>query len=286
MKLLIAGKNSYIGCHIGAFAREQGAQAEAVSVRDTHWKDLDLSGFDAVVFAAGIVHRKDATKEAYRRVNTELPFALGKMAKEQGVKQFLFLSTAAVYGVGKGIPGNTVTADTLLNPQSMYGKSKLEGERRLLTLADDGFAVSIVRPMNVYGKDCPGGYISAFQKLTRLLPVLPGACRDVRQGMVYIENLARLCWMILESGRGGVYHAQDERSLSSWELMHCIAAGLGKEKKTMNCEWAVRPLRKLSPVVKLFGGVAYSEDLAGCPLGEYAKVAPEEGLKKTVEENE
>ena len=63
MKLLIAGKNSYIGKNIGEFVRNQEPDSEicAISVRDDGWKQMDLSRFDAVVFAAAIVHRKDIT---------------------------------------------------------------------------------------------------------------------------------------------------------------------------------------------------------------------------------
>ena len=85
--------------------------------------------FDAVVFAAAIVHRKDITDEAlYYRVNAQLPYEFAQKAKEEGVKRFLFLSTAAVYGVGKTLPNTmTITGDMPLAADDLYGKSKLEG---------------------------------------------------------------------------------------------------------------------------------------------------------------
>ena len=53
MKVLVAGKNSYIGCHIGEFVRAQEPDSDVqyISVRDDGWKKQDLSAFDAVVFA-------------------------------------------------------------------------------------------------------------------------------------------------------------------------------------------------------------------------------------------
>ena len=77
MKILIAGKNSYIGCHIGQYVLEQdpAAQVDYISVRDDRWKEMDFRGYDSVIFAAAIVHRKDITDpEVYRKVNTVLPF--------------------------------------------------------------------------------------------------------------------------------------------------------------------------------------------------------------------
>ena len=287
MKLLIAGKNSYIGCHIGEHVRQQEPESEIcyISVREDSWKQTDFSGFDAVVFAAAIVHRKDVTDEVlYRRVNAELPFEVAQKAKQQGVKRFLFLSTAGVYGAGKELPtGAVINKTTPLRPDGLYGKSKLEGERLLETLADDGFLLSIVRPMNVYGRDCPGNYIPVFRKITRMLPVLPKAFTDVKQGMVHVEHLARLCYLALKADCGGIYHAQDGRIVSSFEIMQAMARGMGLKKAALPCHGLLKGLSRLGPVVKLFGGVAYSQELAVCPLGKYADTDPVEMLRKTVE---
>ena len=284
MKLLIAGKNSYIGKNIGEFVRNQEPDSEicAISVRDDGWKQMDLFRFDAVVFAAAIVHRKDITDaELYHQVNACLPYEFAMQAKAQGVKRFLFLSTAAVYGVGKGLPeGNIISSETPLEPEGPYGQSKLEGERLLSQLADDSFLVSVVRPMNVYGKDCPGNYIPMFKKITRLLPLLPKAFLNARQGMIHVEHLSRLCYLALKADKGGVYHAQDDNPVSSYEIMCSLARGMGKKKASLPCHTAAKLFAWLGLVVKLFGGVAYTQELADCPLGQYVT----EDTRKLLEE--
>ena len=273
MKLLIAGKNSYIGCHIGEFVRtkEPDSDVRYISVREDDWKTCDLSAFDAVVFAAAIVHRKDITDETlYHQVNAQLPYEFARKAKAQGVKRFLFLSTAGVYDSDKTLPNTMIiSADTPLEPDSLYGKSKLEGEKLLGTLADEDFLVSIVRPMNVYGKDCPGNYIPMFKKLTRLTPVLPKAFLDVKQGMVHVEHVAKMCYLALKADHGGVYHAQDDEPVSSYEIMQALAKGMGKKRLSLPCHGLMKLFSKVGPVIKLFGGVAYAKDLAVCPLGSY-----------------
>lgn len=273
MKLLIAGKNSYIGCHIGEFVRtkEPDSDVRYISVREDDWKTCDLSAFDAVVFAAAIVHRKDITDETlYHQVNAQLPYEFARKAKAQGVKRFLFLSTAGVYDSDKTLPNTMIiSADTPLEPDSLYGKSKLEGEKLLGTLADEDFLVSIVRPMNVYGKDCPGNYIPMFKKLTRLTPVLPKAFLDVKQGMVHVEHVAKLCYLALKADHGGVYHAQDDEPVSSYEIMQALAKGMGKKRLSLPCHGLMKLFSKVGPVIKLFGGVAYAKELAVCPLGSY-----------------
>ena len=288
MNVLIVGKNSYIGRHIGQYLlnREPGARVTYLSVRDDGWKEMDLSGFDAVVFAAAIVHRKDITDpEVYHRVNAVLPFEFAKKAKAEGVRHFLFLSSAAVYGVEKGLPQtNIITAETPLKPVLPYDKSKLDAENLLLPLQGEGFLLTIVRTINVYGKDCPGNYISLFMKITKMLPVLPKAYLDVKQGFVHVDSLSKLCCLALKSDRGGIYHAQDPETVSAYEILGALAKAMGLKKRSLPCHTPVRLLPRISPVMKFFGGVAYDPELAKCPLGDYHVVECKEGLARVLEE--
>ena len=175
MKILIVGKNSYIAQRVGAWFLRKPTPPEVafISVRDDSWKQLDLAGFDAVLYAAAIVHRKDdVPEELYDAVNAQQPFAFAQTAKAAGVKQFVFLSTMGVYGQVKKLPaGNIVDAHTPLKPFPGYGSSKLKGERLIQSLEDDTFHVSIIRPANVYGKGCKGGYISGFARIAADLMV-------------------------------------------------------------------------------------------------------------------
>lgn len=288
MNILIAGKISYVGCHVGQYIlkQEPDAQVTYISVRDETWKQMDLSGYDAVVFAAAIVHRKDITApEVYRRVNTELPFEFAKKAKAEGVKHFLFISTSYVYGAEKTLPTtNLITAQTPLLPVKPYSTSKLEAERLLRTLEDEGFSLSIVRTINVYGKDCPGNYIAQFMKIARWLPVHPKAFLDVKQGFIHVDSLSRLCYLILKADRGGLYHAQDPDPVSAYEILQALSKGMGIKRWGLPCHKLVRLLPRISPVVKFFGGVAYDPALTRCPLGDYHTVTCREGLERLLEE--
>lgn len=283
MKLLIAGRNSYIGCHIGEFVRAQEPDSEVtyISVRNDDWKVMDLSGFDAVVFAAAIVHRKDITDELlYHRVNAQLPYDFANKAKAEGVKRFLFLSTAGVYKSNKTLPASVITADTPLEPDGPYGKSKLEGERLLAKLADEDFLVSIVRPINVYGKDCPGNYMPIFKKISRLTPMLPKAFVNEKQGLVHVDHLAKLCYMALKADCGGIYHAQDDAPVSSYEIMLALVKGMGKKKASLPCHSLMKLFSGMGLIVKLFGGVGYAKELAACSLGSYTAADTRELLEE------
>ena len=287
MKVLIVGKNSYIAQRTGAWFEKKPvpAQVEFISVRDDNWKQKDLSGFDAVIYTAAIVHHKDEVPlETYDAVNAQQPFEFAQAAKAAGVKQFVFLSTMGVYGQDKKLPnGNIVDANTPLKPFPGYGSSKLKGEQLIQGLQDEIFHVSIIRPANVYGKGCKGGYISGFAKITSTLPVLPRAFEESRQGMLFVDNLAELCWLVVNSDCSGVYPAQDRTPVSAYDIMRALADCICPKKKSLRGQTALKLIQGNGLVNKLFGGVSYAEDYATCPLGDYQLVEFPEAIKEWFE---
>lgn len=287
MKVLIVGKNSYIGQRVGAWLLKKPVpdEVEFISVRDDGWKQFDLSGFGAVIYTAAIVHRKDAVpEEVYDTVNAQQPFQFAQAAKAAGIKQFVFLSTMAVYGQNKKLPaGNIVEAHTPIVPDSFYGSSKLKGEQLLQSLKDETFHVSIIRPANVYGKGCRGGYIAGFAKITTALPVLPRAFEESRQGMLYVDNLAELCWLAVHSDCSGIYPAQDRTAVSAYDIMRAMADCICPKKKAIYGQSALKLLQNNGFVNKLFGGVSYAQEYAKCRLGDYQLVEFHEAIKEYFE---
>ena len=273
MKVLIVGKNSYIAQRTGAWFAKKPTPAEVdyISVRDDAWKQANLTSYDAVIYTAAIVHRKDEVPlEIYDAVNAQQPFAFAQAAKAAGVKQFVFLSTMGVYGQGKKLPaGNIVDENTPLKPFPGYGSSKLKGEQLIQSLQDENFHVSVIRPANVYGKGCKGGYISGFAKITSTLPVLPRAFEESKQGMLFVDNLAELCWLAANSDCSGVYPAQDRTPVSAYDIMRAMADCICPKKKALRGQAALKLIQGNGLVNKLFGGVSYADDYAKCPLGDY-----------------
>lgn len=287
MKVLIVGKNSFIARRTGEWFANKATpvEIEYISVRDDSWKQKDLTGITSVIYAAAIVHRKDEiSEEIYDAVNAKQPFEFAQAAKKAGVKQFVFLSTMGVYGQDKKLPkGNIVDEHTPLSPASFYGSSKLKGERLLQSLEDETFHVSIIRPSNVYGKDCKGGYISGFARITAMLPVLPRAFDESKQGMLFVDNLAELCWLAANSDCSGVYPAQDSTPVSAYDIMRAMADCICPKKMTVRVQAVLRIVQGNRLVNKLFGGVSYAEDYAKCPLGEYQLVEFREAIRECFE---
>lgn len=291
MNILITGKDSYIGTHIKAHLEQSGHTAQELDTIGDTWQQAELSRYDAVVHVAAIVHEdaKTASQELFEKVNVELPVAIAEKAKAAGVKHFVFLSTMAVYGADKALTAedSTVRTDAELKPVSLYGKSKLEAEHRLSELTEDSFCVSFVRPPNVYGPGCKGNYMPLFRKLSKLLYICPRAFTDVRQSMLYIDNLSELIRLIVEQRRGGVFLPQDDVIPSTVDLIVGIRRAHGKKTHCSGfLGLFVRLFGTLSPVKKLYGGVCYAEQDSDCFDYQYRIVPFETGLYRTYMTNE
>ena len=114
-KILITGKGSYLGNSLKAYLEAFGNhyRVDCVSLRSGDWMEQSFRGYDAVYHTAAIVHQPRSKTDPgelarYRAVNRDLAVAAAKKAKADGVRQFVFLSTMAVYGLTAAF-GETVT---------------------------------------------------------------------------------------------------------------------------------------------------------------------------------
>ena len=127
--ILITGANSYIGKSLEKWLskRQSEYSINTIDILDDSWKSMSFSNYDIIFHVAGVAHIKDTKKNdsLYYKVNRDLTAEIAKKAKNDKVKQFLFLSTMSVYGIETGI----ITRDTVPEPKSNYGKSKLEPKR-------------------------------------------------------------------------------------------------------------------------------------------------------------
>ena len=268
-KILITGKGSYLGNSLKAYLEAFGDcyQVDCLSLRSWDWKEQSFRGYDAVYHTAAIVHQprsKDAPGELarYRAVNCDLAVDAAKKAKAEGVRQFVFLSTMAVYGLtaafGKTV---TITAQTPTVPTDNYGLSKLEAERALLSLEGPDFRVSILRPPMIYGKDCKGNFRSLVS-MARRLPFFPKVPNQ--RSMLYVGSLNRLVQQIIDREDRGIFCPQDPEYVNTSAMVQAIAAAQGKRLLLIpGFSWALHLLRHLTGAVdKAFGSLVYDKALS------------------------
>lgn len=204
--VLVTGKTSYIGMNLKNWLEEhpERYQVDAISVRGDLWKEESFSEYDVIVHVAGIAHIKEtkSNRDLYYRVNRDLAYEVALKAKQDGVKQFIFLSSMSVFGIKAGI----ITDATVPNPKNHYGKSELEAEKLIMELVDETFKVAIVRPPIVYGKGCRGNY-PRLARMALKLPFFPAV--ENQRIMIYIDNLSEFIRLLIEHGVGGLYYPQN-----------------------------------------------------------------------------
>ena len=263
-KVLIAGQHSFIGT---AVERRLAAFPDryATTSLDMHgegWRSFDFSPFDCVLHVAGIAHvsPKPELRPLYEAVNRDLAVACARRAREMGVRQFIYLSSAIVFGdaAPAGEVGE-ITPETSPSPAGAYGRSKLEAEHGLRALENERFRVTILRPMMVFGRGCKGNY-NALAAMARRAPLFPNFPN--RRGMVYIDDLAECVRRHIDEGAGGIFHPQTFIA-STADLARAVAKAHGRRAlfpRFLN--GPVRMLGKSGTVRRAFGGFYYREDMA------------------------
>lgn len=268
-KILITGADSYVGTHVEEFLRQwpERYRTDTVDMTDESWKTRDFSGYDTVFHVAGIAH-SDAgcisreRRAEYFRVNTLLAVETAQKAKADGVKQFIFMSSAIVYGdsapIGKS---RVITKDTPVSPSSFYGESKAKAEQGLLPLQDDGFSVVILRCPMIYGKGSKGNY-SKLAALARRLPCFPLV--ENSRSMLYIDNLSQLVRLLVDDGARGIFWPQNSVYTNTSRMVQLIAAAHGKKMPLVKgFTWALKLLSHITGVVsKAFGSLCYDMSLS------------------------
>lgn len=287
MKIIITGLHGYISNSLKKYINEVDStwEIELLNLRNSEWKEKDFSSVDCVVHTTALVHKneREHTIEEYREINTYLTEELAKKCKKDGVKQFVFLSTEAVYGVASSCFHKVLIDETTcLNPRTKYGITKLEAEQSLQEIASPEFTVTIIRPPMVYGANCTGNYVKLRQIVLKL-GIIPTLQFD--RSFIYIDNLCALIYNLIKTQNGGIYCPQNLPAISTYEMIELIALSHGK--KFLECSF-LNPLIKIgsikiSALHKAFGSLKYSEKMS--VFDEYYQVVnPYESIVKTEKE--
>ena len=166
-KILITGANSYIGTSFENYLTEffpDDYVINTVDMIDGSWREMSFVGYDSVFHVAGIAHSdngkiSEERKALYYAINKDLAVECATKAKIEGVSQFIYMSSAIIYGDSSPIgKKKVITKDTLPSPSNCYGDSKLQAELALQEIESDVFKTVFLRPPMIYGNGCKGNY--------------------------------------------------------------------------------------------------------------------------------
>lgn len=296
-RILITGAGSYIGTSVERYLQEYNASSgremyriDTISLLEESWKSYDFAPYDAVFHVAGIAHAdvgnvSDDTKALYYQVNRDLAYETAGKARDQGVKQFIYMSSVIVYGDSAPVGQKKhITEQTPLSPANFYGDSKKQAEEVLLPLMNEEFQVAVLRPPMIYGKNSKGNY-PLLAGLAGVAPVFPDILNE--RSMLYVENLAEFIRLLVESGKGGIFYPQNAEYTTTSQMVKAIGQVKGKRVRL----WKVlNPLVLLASHIpgkiggladKAFGSLTIDQSLSRKDFDGYQIFSLEESIRRT-----
>ncbi len=218
---VITGSSGYLGSHIlNTFS---SGQTYTIGRNENCYEKIDLSTekptfynvefIDSILHVSGKAHFLPKTKfeeNVFFEVNVVGTQNLLKgidnwFLEESGrkyPKQFVFISTVAVYGLEEGID---ISEDQVLEPISAYGKSKLEAEKLVLDWGKEhGVNIMILRLPLIFGFGAPGNLGAMEKAIQKGYYFRIGSGNAVRS-MVDVEQLSDFL-VNLDGSESGIYN--------------------------------------------------------------------------------
>jgi dTDP-4-dehydrorhamnose reductase len=215
MKIFVTGASGQLGYDV---CRE--LQARKIEYCGISSKELDITDQDAV-FSALTAYQPDAVIHcaAYTKVdqaedepercwavNVDGTRNLALACRELGAKM-LYISTDYVFS---GTGERFYEVDDDVNPQNVYGASKLAGELAVKSLLEKYY---IVRISWVFGKN-GNNFVKTMLRLAETRSELNVVCDQIGSP-TYTADLATLLCDMIQTEKYGTYHATNE-GICSW----------------------------------------------------------------------
>lgn len=245
MKILVTGGAGFIGSAIVSKALSRGHEAVVLDNLSTGYTenlgDLNVDFVKGDVLDRQLVRDVAAKAEVIFHLaasvgnirSMENPYAdveanyVGTLnvleaARENGIDQVIYSSTAAGYGEPKYLP---IDEDHPFNPDSPYGVTKIAAEKLALSYGRNyGIKVACLRYFNAYGVnqryDAYGNVIPIFaQRLARKLPIVIYGDGSQSRDFVNVNDIARANILALEQKVTGYYNIATGKKTTINELV-------------------------------------------------------------------
>jgi len=172
MKILITGDRGYIGSVLSQVLQERSYEVIGYDIDYYQGTDLypinrpyrqitkdlrlispeDVKGIDAIVHLAGLSNDPlgELNPNLTEDINYQATIKLATLAKEAGIKRFIYSSSQSMYGISQS-DDELDEYESEKNPLTAYAKTKWEAELKLKEMGDSKFIVCCFRPSTVFG---------------------------------------------------------------------------------------------------------------------------------------
>lgn len=226
MRVLVTGSDGLVGSNILPFLQER---FEVIPILEKDWDIVDIKAGeevmrrvrpDVLINLAAVTNVdgcEDSPQSAFR-VNGEAPGTLAMLCSSFAARLVHF-STDYVFDGTKNDP---YTEEDPTNPLSVYGKSKLLGEKNVLEL---GRAITVIRTEWIYGQ---GGenFITKVLKIGRETGHVE-VVDDQWGTPTYAKDLGPPVAALIEHNRSGIYHVTNSGSCTWYRFAATIFSLLG-----------------------------------------------------------
>lgn len=212
---------------------ELGASFIKGDILDIELLKKSSIGHDVIIHLAAKSDVVESTldPEITEKTNVEGTKNVIKCCIENNVKKIIFASSAAVYGNAENIP---ITENTITNPISPYGKSKLSAEKFIKkNCEENNVKYLIFRMFNVYGKGQNKNYSGVITKFLENIVneqslEIFGDGKQLRD-FISIYDVVKAFECGLKSDKNGTYNIATGESISIKELADWIMLSSGKK---------------------------------------------------------
>jgi UDP-glucose 4-epimerase len=188
---VVTGCNGFIGSHMCYELRQSYPDCHIIGVDKVDkphlrhlydvYSPIDIScnplytgakHIDCIFHFAAYISVEEGERNAwsYYRNNIGATFGAIDFARRYGVKNFIFSSTAAVYGDSINPILGQIQESSKLQPTSVYGKSKAICENILQDT--DNMRIAILRYFNACGRNVEANLYEEHDPETHLIPIL------------------------------------------------------------------------------------------------------------------
>lgn len=250
MKVVVTGAFGFIGCELVTFlcertpwqvtaivrrpavpAREGVSEVVVAGLEDARC-DVQLEtafkGADAVVHLAAVTPDIARSKNLdLARLNADVTVRLAQIAASTGVRRFVYMSSALVFGSSSKGP---LTEASPVRPADAYASTKLDGEGAVRAVALASMEWIIIRPPLVYGPGAKGALGTLVKAVIKGVPLPLKSATSNRRDLIGVRNLASFIALCLEHPDAGneVFVVRDGEPLTTRALIEAIASAGGR----------------------------------------------------------